>query len=217
MSFKLLILIGILSVNSDYSNGQNLNVDLPLSVTYDLNYYLTSTGGKTSNGCEAWATSLKTGEYIYVSKCDTSRLRRLAFNIKNVLSYNTMIPVKKSIKQTGEYYMADFTDIKHQVFFGKTTQDVMARIVIDAEGLFQFTRYEGTSQQLKAIGFDVNTMITQNNKMPDDLKISINNNLAVVENVDAMTTYLLGSNKAHKIIALVFDNKMNYRGYSFKD
>jgi hypothetical protein len=217
MKANIILIIGILVLPNCFNKAQNINVQLPLSITYDLSYYLNSVGGNTANGCQAWATVLSTKEYIYTSKCDTLRLANLSFNIQEALKFNRLLPSNQQISQSEEYYMVDFTDIKHQALFGKTQNKVLTRIILNDKKQNIYLKMDGTVSQLKECGINIDDMLEKNSSMPDEFKISIiNDNVSYVKNVLSKQAYLLGSNNFHEVIALVFSEKGAYMGFSVK-
>ena len=128
-----------------------------------------------------------------------------------------MLPLNKKINQGSEYYMADFTNLKQQALFGYTKNNTLVRIVVDEKKEFTYTRYEGTESQLTELGFNMESMVSKNLELPDDIKISNDQIFKLAENVETDQIYLLGGNKTHRVIVLVFDRKGNYQGYSIKD
>jgi hypothetical protein len=217
MKANLVLIIGIFLLPNCFNKAQNINVQLPLSITYDLSYYLNSVGGNTANGCQAWLTLLDTKEKIYTSKCDTQRLAKLSFNIQEALKFNLLLPSNQQISQSEEYYMVDFTDIKHQALFGQTQNGVLNRIILNEKKQIIYLKMEGTVFQLKECGLNIDEMLGKNNTMPDEFKINIvNDNVSYVKNVLSKQAYLLGSNSFHEVIALVFSEKGGYMGFSVK-
>lgn len=215
---NLIVTIGMLCFQVSFVKSQNLNIQIPLSITYDVSYYLSSTGGPTANGCQAWATVLSTKEYIYASKCDTARLGRLSFNIQDAFKFNGLLPANQQIGRSDEYYMVDYTDIKHQALFGETQNMVLAQIILNDKKQFIFLKYEGKISQLKECGLNLDNMLETNSKMQNEFKIKIvDDYVSLVKNMKTKQTYLIGTNDSHEVIALIFNEKYVYMGYSIKN
>jgi uncharacterized lipoprotein NlpE involved in copper resistance len=196
------------------SQVQTRDFDIPLSLRFDPEYYLNSSGGKTKNGCEAWATSLKTKEYIYVGKCDIERLARLSFHIKEALKFNNSLPVNQQIVKSGSYTMIDYSNSKHQALFGYTASGLLAHIILNEKKDFLYYKIDGNIPELKETGIQIESLLNQNKSLPQDEMIKAEKaNLSFARDMKHNYQYLIGNNSKGKRTAVMFDNNGKILGY----
>lgn len=193
-------------------------VEVPLSLRYDPGYYLRSTGGKTKNGCEAWATSLKTGEYLYVGKCDAPRLGELGFNIREALEFNQALPLKQRIIESGTHYMIDYTGLKQQALFGHTSNRCLAQVVLNEKKEFIFFRLDGDLSRMTDCGIPLQSLLEQNGTLPEDYKIIPDlKGFSYIEDVKNNRRFLIGKNSRSQKTVAWFDGKGKILGYKNLD
>jgi hypothetical protein len=201
------------SKNPQEASKSLKNISIPISLTYDGSYYINSTGARTENGCEAWATMLGTGEYIYASRCDETRLERLELHVESALNHNKKLKPQRRIPSAENYIMIDYTEIKSQALFGVTDNKSYAYIITNDEKDFIYYRAAGTASQLKELDFLIDELLKSNKSMESDSKIVLQNSrLNVVEDMSDATQMLVGKTNSGKTIAIVIDKAGRFLG-----
>lgn len=190
------------------------DVAIPLCLRYDAGLYLRSSGGRTQNGCEAWATALKSGESIYAAKCDPVRLKRLGFQVEKALEFNRSLPPAQQIVPSDGYHMIDYTDSRIQALYGITASRARAHIILNPDQIPVYFRLEGTRIQIEETGISLGHLLDRNASLPEENRIQISDrDLNYVRDLSAQRQYLLGSNAHSHPVAIIFDDQGQYVGH----
>ncbi|NOQ22348.1 MAG: hypothetical protein GQ565_06830 [Candidatus Aegiribacteria sp.] len=163
---------------SDQSDESQISVlteeDVPLCLSYDGSYYLHSTGGPTENGCEAWATLMNSGEYIYVALGPVDKLERLGLFAESTLSANDQVSENRRVPASNEYLLIDYTDFGDQAMIEELSCGADAYIIIDSDKKFIFYRVEGSIEQLDELGFPMEQLLAVNEELGSPQMIDVN-------------------------------------------
>jgi hypothetical protein len=186
----------------------------PLSLTYNANIYHSSPGGQLANGCKAWQTMLKTGENIFASKCDPSRLESLGLYAAEAIGLNSQEVASRRITDSGTYIMIDFEGEKSQALYGVTSNNSDAYLILNANKEYIFYRTVGTRDQLKELGFLVDALLAANDSVDTRFKIEISGDqLNLAEDKNNGAQLLVGKTSEGTTIALVVDRNGTFIGY----
>lgn len=215
--FALIPTVGVfllVSVIRLLGQSQATSIDLPLSHTYDGSFYFNSTGGKTANGCEAWATLTSSDEYIYAARCDAERLAKLEFRIREAIAVNNQLDTNRRLTNSDTFLMIDYTGSKAQTMVGKTQNDALVYLILDPSGKYIYYRAVGQAQQLRQLGFPVTQALIENAKLPSDKRIVVDSaKLNLVLDVVTQSYQLVGKDNSGKTAGLLLDKSGNYLRY----
>jgi hypothetical protein len=207
--FSKMICIGVvlLGCAADVGAQETVSARVPLDVlSLNGDYYLSSTGGPTANGCEAWATISHSGNYIYVALCDAPRLESLGLNISEALVHNDGLETQRRVTLQTDYYMIDFVDVGYQSLLGETANNAIAYVILDSGKELRYYRAEGNYEQLDALGFDVAALVEANGKLDPERRIVLHGdyyNLA--ERLEDRAQMLIGETANGELAAIVLD------------
>ena len=193
-------------------------MDVPLSLYHDAGDYLRSTVGKTEKGCDAYTTSFKTGEHLYVGKCDTERLGALRFNIQEALEFNRSLPMKQRIVESCQYHMIDYASTKQQALFCYTSNHCLAHIIMDEAREFIHFRLDSDIPRLKDIDIPLDARLEQADKLPENYRIIPElKDLRYFKDVRSRRQNLIGKNPRSMKTVILFDVKGKIPGYQNQD
>lgn len=215
---KVLFLFLFLTINSVYSQTNLTEMSIPICFTFDGSCYLNSTGGQTKTGCEAWLTMLNTGEYIYASRCDETRLEELDLHVKQAMNFNKKLSPLRRISLSENNIMIDYEDLKTQALFGLTSNKSYGYIIMNEKKEFVYYRVEAVLPQLEELDFHIGKLLKANKKIKADLRIMIEKEkLNIVENMTDGTQMLIGKTDNGKTVAVVLNSKGKFLGYILRD
>ncbi len=193
--------------------GQNLsNV---ISLTYDASSYRSAKGGPLKNGCEGFLTLLRTGENLFASRCDASRLEQLGLYADAAMGFNQKEAAARRIAAvSGNYIMIDFEDEKSQALYGAVANNSEVYIILNDKKEYIYYRAKGSRSQLQELGFLADALFAANNSVDTDLRIQTSGDeINAAENKLDATQLLVGKTSGGAIVALVVDAHGNYVGY----
>ena len=197
------------SVPTVTANGPGVTdqvLSYPLSLVDNAGYYRASQGGPLKNGCEGWQVLLKTGEHVFVSRCDTQRLEELGLYADAAVGFNASEATSRRITDSGTYIMSDYEDEKSQALYGFTPNHSEAYLILNAKKEYIFYRAAGTRDQLKELGFLVDALLAANDSVDARFKIEISGDLLnAAEDKRDGTQLLVGKTSEGRTIGLVVD------------
>ena len=195
MSLKASLFVITLVASATLTQAQETvnNRVLLFVLSLDGDQYLTSPGGKTANGCEAWATLIHSGEYIYVAYCDEDRLEALGLYITSARIHNGELETQRQVVLHTDMYMIDYVDLGFQSLLGKTANNAVAYVVMDGEKKPIHYRVEGSKDQLMELGFNIPALARANNSLETERRLTLlDGHYNVAERIEDRGQMLIG-------------------------